>query len=762
MKRLTIYCVIMITAVSSCSVKRYLPAGERIYRGSIIEVKKEKNVTAPAHYFKKQLKLAAKPVANKLAFGHPYKVWWWFVLGEPKNPKGVRAYFRSRLGEPPILSSKVNAGVTALNMQAFLENLGYFHSVVTGDTVNKGYMAGALYKAHIFPQYKIKSIQWTGDSSNLLTLLQQKQRSGILQVGRGYRLSDIQAERDRLDLFVKTKGYYYFNPNYIMAYADTTIGNNGVDIFLTIKRSAPENARHPFKIKRIMVFPNYTLLLPPPDTSKTSTVNTDGILMRDTVHKFKPSLFTNVITYRPGRMYNSNDQNSTLNRLMNLGTFKFAKNRFEQVRDSASPNNLNVYYYLTPVKKKAFKAELDGFSKEHRFLGSQVSINWRNRNTFKGAELLLIKAYGGLEISFDDTLKNASNYRAGVEVSVNFPRFYVPFIKIKESNLYPPHTRLLAGYEFFRKQLFYSKNIYRLQYQFAWKESSNVEQTFSPIALTYINAGNLTDTFTKQALRKPAYLINTYPELVLGSVYTFTYNTANPIAAKQWYFKGSLDVAGNIAGLVSGAKQPRQKKLLNTPFAQYIKADIDLRYQKRLRNNFNWLNRLLIGVGVPYNNSNILPFFKQYVIGGSTSLRGFQMRRIGPGSYLPSLDDQRYFLLIGGDYKLQFNSEMRVPIVAKLSGAAFLDLGNIWVKDTILFGKAAQLKKDFYKELAVAGGLGLRFDAGLVLLRVDLGIPLRKPYLPDGQRWVINKIALGDRYWRQQNLVLNIALGYPF
>jgi outer membrane protein insertion porin family len=105
---------------------------------------------------------------------------------------------------------------------------------------------------------------------------------------------------------------------------------------------------------------------------------------------------------------------------------------------------------------------------------------------------------------------------------------------------------------------------------------------------------------------------------------------------------------------------------------------------------------------------------------------------------------------------------LRIPLFGRFSSAVFADIGNIWTRDTLLFGRAGKLKKDFYKELAVAAGIGLRVDVGVILLRLDLGIPLRKPYLPDGQRWVLNKVALGDRYWRQQDLILNIALGYPF
>jgi len=748
--------------MSSCGVKRYLPAGERLYRGATIKVEREENVKASSKSLKNLLKLAAKPVANKFVLGQPYKVWWWFVIGEPKREKGLRTFFRNKLGEPPVLSSKVNAPATAQNMQAFLENLGYFHSFVKGDTVNKGYLARAIYTAKVFPQYKIKNISWVSDSSDLIKLIQKRQRRGILKVGNGYRLSDIQAERERLDLFVKTKGYYYFSPDYIMAYADSTIGNNEVNIYMNLKQSTPENAKHAYTINRITVFPNYTLLLPPPDTSKIGTIDADGLSIRDTVNKFKPDLFKQVITYRPGSLYSSRNQNTTLNRLINLGTFKFVKNRFEQVKDSADPYRLNVFYYLTPAKKKSVQAEINGFSKENKFLGTQLSLNWRNRNTFRGAELLALKVYGGLEVSFSDSIQTSNNYRIGTEASINLPRFYVPFMKITESNLFPPRTRLLTGYELYRKQYFYTKNVFHLQYEFNWKESSNKEHTLSPIAITFINSSNITDTFRKEALKNPTLLTNVYSEVIAGSFYSYTYNTMNPFAKQQWFINSSIDLAGNIAGLLRGAKEPREKEIFNTPFAQYVKADVDLRYNLKINKKFSWANRIQVGASYPYHNSNVLPFSKQYIIGGSNSLRGFRIRQIGPGSYLPTVEDQQYFAVIGGDYKLQFNTELRIPLFAKFSGAVFMDMGNIWTKDTLLFGKAGQLKNDFYKEIAVAAGAGIRFDAGVILLRADFGFPLRKPYLPDGQRWVIKTIELGDRYWRQQNLILNIAIGYPF
>ncbi len=761
MIRIVAYCLLLLYCISSCSVKRFLPAGEKLYRGATIKVKKEKEVTASTRSLKKQLHLAARPKPNKFFLGQPYKVWWWYFIGQPKREKGLKAWLRNKLGEPPVLSSRVNAKTTAENMQAFLENTGYFHSTVKGDTTNKGYFTKAVYEANVSPQYKIKDIKWVNDSSELLKALAEGTRRSILKTGAAYSLSNIDAERDRLDLMLKTKGYYYFNPDYIMVYADSTIGDRKVNLFLNIKNTTPENAKHPYTIKRIMVYPNYTLVKPPPDTSNAGAKNEDGLLIRDTVNNFHAALFRRTITYRPGQLYSSRDQNTTLNRFINLGAFKFVKNRFEQVKDTGV-HKLNVYYYLTPAKKKSIQAEIDAFSKENKYVGSQISINWKNRNIFHGAEQLGIKIYGGFEVSFRDSLAKNNNFRLGAEASLNIPRFRVPFFAIKEHNQFTPQTKILLGYEYFIKQSFYTKNVFRLQYEFNWKESRNKEHNFAPVALTYLNATNVTDSFYAAAKKNPSILLNVYSEAILGSYYTYTYNSLRPNAKNQWYFTGGVDLSGNIAGLITGAKKIRGTTIFNTPFAQYVKLDLDLRYKRRWPTKIELANRLQLGMGFPYNNSALLPFSKQYVIGGASSLRGFPVRTVGPGTYKPSVNDLRFFQVIGGDYKFLFNTELRVPLAGKLSAAAFADAGNIWTKDTLLFGPAGQLKKDSYKELAVAAGLGIRFDVSVILIRLDVGIPLRKPYLPDGQRWVFDKINFGSSDWRKENLIINIAIGYPF
>jgi outer membrane protein insertion porin family len=756
--------IILLMIASGCSVSRFLPPEEKLYKGSLITIEKNTDVKQTTKQLKKQLKMAVTPRRNKFLLGQPYKVWWWYVIGEPKakkNGKGLRAFLRKKLGEPPVLSSRVNAATTAENMQQFMENTGYFHTTVKGDTVNKGYFTKAIYTAQVQPQYYIKSITWVSDSSALLKLLEQRQKRGILKKGKPYRLSDISAERDQLDLFVKTKGYYYFNPDYLMAYADTTIGNREVALYFNVKKNTPEKAKHAHTINKIIIFSNYSLVASQFDTSMPGAVKYEGLIIKDTAHKFNPRLFAQTITYRPGSIYSSRAQNSTLNRLINLGSFKFVKNRFEAVNDSVT-HSMNVYYYLTPAKKKSFQGGIDGFSKDNNALGTQVSVNWKKRNLFKGAELLTLKVYTGIDISVADSLRNNNSLRIGGEVSIKLPRYAIPFFNIKENNFYTPNTNLLIGYELLRKQLFYTKNLFRLQYDFTWKKNINTEFTFAPVALSYLNASNVTDTFYKQALLNPAILLNVNSEAILGTYFSYTYNSAQRSKKNKWYFNSSIDLSGNVAGLLTGAKNLREKKIFYTPFAQYVKTDFNLHYTRGFSNKWDWANRFQIGIGIPYNNSATLPFTKQYIIGGSSSVRGFRVRSLGPGTHQPSAADQQFFQIIGGDYKLLVNSELRIPITKSLGGAVFIDAGNIWTKDTVLYGPSAKLTKNWYKELAVATGIGLRFDATVLIIRADIGIPLRKPFLPQGERWVIKNIDFASRAWRKENLVLNIALGLPF
>lgn len=746
--------------IASCSVRKFIPDNERIYKGASAKIIKQPGVKESNRTLRGLVLQAAVPKPNKFLFGHPYKVWWWYKIGEPKKEKGLKSFLRRKLGEPPVFASRVNAQTTAENMGSLMSNLGYFRSSVTGDTTNYSYFTKAKYTATIEPQYHIGKLEWIDDTSALIqTLKAEFEKNSFIKSGDPYTLSTFSAEYDRLDLFLKTKGYYYFNPGYLYAYVDSTVGNMQVDVIFNIKKSTPDVAKKIYSVNDITLYPDYSLDQPTPDTARYGRESYDQLYVQDSTEKFRKKIFAQAVLYRPEDIYNSQEHNATLNRLINLGVFKFVKSRYERTVDTVD-QKLNVFYYLTPLPKRSLQAQIDGFTKENNYVGSEVSVSWRDRNAFRGAEQLGIKGYAGIETT-SGTAAN-SNIRFGAEATLKVPRYAVPFIKIKEKKYYPPNTNFLLGYEYFIRTLLYTKNLFRFNTDFSWKNNIHNQFTVAPVSVSYLSVTGITDSFNKQLLAMPSLRLNVYPEVSIGSFANYTYNSLNKSSINKWYFAGGIDLTGNLLGLAMGAKNYREKTIFGTPFAQYAKFDADLHYTRVLnRKKLELANRLLFGIGLPYGNSRLLPYGKLYTIGGASSIRGFRSRTLGPGTHLPTIDDQKFFQIIGGDYKLLGNTELRIPITNLLSTAIFVDAGNIWTKDTILFGKEGQLTKNFIDEIAVSSGFGVRFDATILLIRADLGIPLRKPYLPAGNRWVTN-FDFGSAAWRKENLILNIAIGLPF
>jgi outer membrane protein insertion porin family len=172
--------------------------------------------------------------------------------------------------------------------------------------------------------------------------------------------------------------------------------------------------------------------------------------------------------------------------------------------------------------------------------------------------------------------------------------------------------------------------------------------------------------------------------------------------------------------------------------------------------------RVIAGVGLPYGNSDQLPFIKQFFSGGTNSVRAFRARSIGPGTYNPDLKPATFLPDQAGDLKLEFNAEYRAKLFSVVHGALFVDAGNIWLLNENNDLPGANFTRDFHRELAIGMGAGLRFDFSFLVLRTDFAFPVRNPILPQGERWVFNAIDFGSRNWRRDNLIFNLAIGYPF
>jgi hemolysin activation/secretion protein len=253
-------------------------------------------------------------------------------------------------------------------------------------------------------------------------------------------------------------------------------------------------------------------------------------------------------------------------------------------------------------------------------------------------------------------------------------------------------------------------------------------------------------------------------QFILGSTYQYTFNhpAAGIERTNAFYFQGLMDVSGNVAGLLMKSDPNNLERLFNLPFAQYVKTELDGRYYRKVGLKSTWANRVVLGYSIPYGNSRELPYIKQFFTGGNNSIRAFRSRTVGPGRYRATPILSGYIPDQTGDVKLELNTEYRPNISGPLYGALFIDAGNIWLKKENPDKPDSKFGPNFLSELAAGAGAGIRLDIQLFVIRLDIAVPIRKPWETQGQRWVLNQINFRDANWRRENIIYNLAIGYPF
>ena len=765
------YSLIALLFIYGCSNTKYLPEGDMLYVGGEVKVKDTIMSRKQRKALEKELEPLLRPKPNSKILGLRPKLWIYNIAGEPKKDRGIRYWLRNKVGEPPVLFSQVDLDYNADVLQNYAENKGYFKAITTADSTSRNRRAKALYEITPKRQYTIRKVIYPGDSAatEIDSTVANIKRRTRLKKGQPYDLAVIKEERERIDQRLKNKGYYYFNPDYILVQVDSTVGSHQVDLIVKVKDDIPERARRVYTIDDIYVYPNYSLNNENRDTARIVTDSVKrykDFTIIDPENTFRPIIFDRTLFFHKGDIYSRRDHNLSLNRLVNLGVFKFVKNEF---RPSDSIDTaLDAYYYLTPLPKKSIRVETIAKTNSANYNGSELNVNWSNRNAFKAAELLTISAFGGLEVQVAGQNKGFNVYRVGGEASLVWPRFISP-IHIADSSAFVPKTRAMVSYEYQNRAKLYSLNSFRSQFGYLWKDNIRTEHQLNVLDVNFVSPATVTDLYRQKIAEDPtepsALEKVIEKQLIFGPTYSYMYtNTMRKRRKHTFYYKGSLDLAGNIAGLVTGAnvKQGDTTKVLGVAFSQFVKMEHDFRHYMRLSENSQLASRIIAGVGLPYGNSSELPFIRQFFIGGTNSIRAFRARSIGPGTFRPDVDQYSFLPDQSGDIKLEMNTEYRAKLFSVVHGALFVDAGNIWLWNENEAKPGAQFSGDFLNELAVGTGAGLRIDLSFLVLRLDLAWPLRKPWHPEGDRWVIDEIDFGSKYWRKENLVFNLAIGYPF
>jgi outer membrane protein insertion porin family len=755
-----LWLVLCLIFFYACSSTKNLPPGDALYTGAKVNFKDDQISNKKKKALRKQLTSLTRPVPNSKFFGLRIKLNVYNSFAHAKRFPGK--WLKERFGQPPVLLSTLNLNNNVQVLQNYLVNKGYFHARVKGDTTVKRKKATAEYEVRTGDQYKIQQVQFKGDTSILSRTVQETMPKTLLKSNEPFDLDVITTERQRIDNHLKESGFYFFSPEYLLVKADTTVGNNKVDLFVTVKPATPSEAEKVYRINDVFIYTGFNLEPGQMDTSKTGATYYKGYYVVDKRKIFKPKLFQQSMAFDPGDVYNRTDHNASISRLISMNVFKFVKNRFEVVPNSDSAQ-LNAFYYLTRLPKKSLRIELNGNTKSNNLTGSNIAISWRNRNALRGGEQFVIKASAGFEVQYSGQFRGYNTLRYGIEPSFSFPRFLIPFFNFNTKGGFLPRTTIKLGYDVLQRQKLYTMNSFRTSYGYTWKESIEKEHELNPISINYIQPMNITPEYTDSAKQNPTLYNAIDTQFILGSDYTYTYtNVLNYKPVNGFYWSSGIDLSGNIAGLLTSAniKKGDTAKIFGAQFSQYTRLQSDFRFYRKVGEKSVFANRIMVGVGIPYGNSSQLPYIKQFFSGGNNSIRAFRSRSVGPGTYHPPTDDG---LLAEqpGDIKLELNSELRFPLAGIMQGAVFIDAGNVWLfnEDTAKVG--AKFTGSFLNELAAGAGVGIRFDLSFLVLRFDLAFPIRKPWLQAKERWVLNQVEWTSQ-WRKENLVFNLAIGYPF
>jgi len=762
-----ILCAIWILLTCSCTANKFLQDGQKYYDGAEVVYKPKKNLKDDAEV-KDDVEKLLTPEPNTRLLGMRPRVWFYNIAGETKKNKGFKFWVKTKLGRKPVMLEDVDQNRISGQVNQTLINNGYFFNQISYTLAEKSHRAGLKYKANISNPYRYDTIVYNISDTVISKDIKSIESRPKIKFSDRYDLERLKEERVRLEKGLKDKGYYHFNNDYLLFRADTTIGEKKINLRLRLKESMPEEAKKIYYIGEVNLYNQSSYKQNDSTKQKKEVVNNINYYRSD--NDFRPDILVEQVAIEPGNIYNKEYELVTLNRLIQLDVFKYVNIEYEE----DSTNKLQTNIFLTPFKKKSIRLELQAVSNSNNFIGPNFTASFKNRNIFRGAESYQLNIDAGYEVQIGGNINNNNNplnsYTLGLENVLTIPRIISPLNIKNNSSRYVPKTVFKLGFRTLKRVNFFTLNSINLAYGFNWRETDKKRHELYPADIDFIQLGQVSAAFDSVLNQNPLLRASYEEQFIIGSTYSYFFNTQNDEdrdSRSDFYFNVNADISGNLMHLAQSTirSEPSTNEepyeILSSAYSQFVKGDIDFRYYLNLGKESRLATRLITGIGYAFGNSNTLPYTKQFSIGGATSIRAFRARSIGPGRY--QVPDSTTFIDQTADIKLEANIEYRFPIIGAFKGAIFTDVGNIWTlrEDEQRPGSQFEARK-FLGELAIGAGFGLRFDVDFFVIRFDLAMPVRTPSQENGEQWVIKDVAIDQSDWRRENLVLNIAIGYPF
>lgn len=616
-----------------------------------------------------------------------------------------------RIGEEPVIYDSVQARISCEDLRLAMQNMGYMGSSVSIDTKVRGHKLTAIYTLHPGEQYFIKSIAYDIADKKIERILTDGNMSRTkLREGMRFSVSSLDEERKRIVSLLSDRGYYRFNKDFITYSADSIRGQKGIGLTMHLHRyratNNSEETDHPcYNIRQVSF----------------SGTDSTGIHLRQGVLRNKCRI-------EEGQPFSATDLKNTYNNFGRLGAVRYTNIQFHEVPDT---NLLDCNIQVSTNKPNMISFQPEGTNTSGD-LGAAATLTYQNRNLFRGSELLSIELRAAFEaITGLEGYQNQDYEEYGVRASVAFPQFVAPFLSKSFKRNNNGTSELSLGYNLQNRPEFH-RRVFSVAWKYKWSEPNHhTTYKLDLLDLNYIYMPWISATFKSDYLddntNRNAILRYNYEDLFIMKLgFGIVYNDGTRA------FKANVETAGNVLEGLSKAASFKtnasgQHTFLNIAYAQYAKADFDYTQLFKLDDRNSIALHADFGIAYPYGNSTILPFEKRYFAGGANSVRGWSVRGLGPGKF-KGTDGRIDFINQTGDMKLNMNMEYRTKLFWKFNGALFVDAGNIWTLRNYADQPGGQFKwNEFYKQIAVAYGLGIRLNFDYFIVRFDMGMKAVNP-----------------------------------
>ena len=715
------------------------------------------------------------------------------------------------MGSPPPILDSALVEISRNQVEKFLKSKGYFNAKVKSEIKVVKKKAKLKFTAAPGSPYFINKLSYEiPDATIKGDFLREKGGFTHLRVGMQYDEDSLAHDREQIYQMMRQNGYRYFERPYVRYEPDSSQKNSMVSVKLFIDNPFDGSKHKVFTLDNtdIIIAENsdgFSNLERLSDSLKNNKP-IRGIRFIDLSNKFRKTPIVRYDFLRAGEIYDIRKENLTYDRLYQLNVFKNVKIEYTPAKDSS--NRIQPSIFLIPQKRMNNRIEGEVPFNDGT-VGFTLSNTYTNNNFLKGAERFQFQVKGGLQARrienksiFDDIYQRDFS----ISASLSVPRLMIPFITFPMMGKNGmPYTTFSTSYLYALQKNIIARRIFINAISYDWVETKSKLHSFTPLNIEYRFGSILIDTLDKSDINKynanKELLENNFynikllgrKDFTLGMKYAYTLNGEKLLQNRSFvYFRGNMDIAGNLLQLTSSAFGNKHDpvngdfgRIFGLPFNQYVRPEIDVRWYRNLGGDRQFIARLNTGIGYAYGNSTAIPFEKLFYAGGSSGVRAWQARTLGPGNYnrdvfaSPTARSASFGIDQLGQMRIETNFEYRYLMIdklfgGKLKGAAFVDMGNIWNisagnPQPETYFKFNQLGK----QIAIGTGLGFRYDVEFFVFRFDLGLKVKDPQFVGAEQWVINKFLSGGKSFKENYKIThnpdmyrfvqyNFGIGFPF